>query len=379
MQITDSEEMLRNSVRRFVEAEMSLTSMQAWARSGDFPESVYQQWAEQGWLGVGLSEELGGSAAGAVQIVTLGEELSRHGFDITGAYSTAVFLSMTLARHGSPMQQQRFLPALLKGNLHLSTAISEPDTGSDISALGCAAKHSGAGWSISGEKFYCSGAHLPGTMILVTCRTETVAGSPKQGLTMLLVPNDSPGLTIRRMDTMGRKIFGTNELHFDNVRVPDDMVLGQVGGAWDILRAGLDLERLFIAGGYVGNAQSALDLAVRFAQDRIQFGKPISRYQAVSHKLVDLRLRVDAARLLTYRAANLLEQGRPCRAESSMAKLAASEALVQVTNDGMQILGGYGYTTETPMERWFRDARVTTIMGGTSEMQRNIIAHEMRL
>ena len=218
-----------------------------------------------------------------------------------------------------------------------------------------------------------------GTVILVTCRTSRHADNARKGLTILLVPNDAPGLTVRRMETAGRRIFGTNQLFFDNVRVPAGSVLGTVDEAWRMLSASLDMERLFISGGYVGNAQSAVDLAVGYAKERIQFGKPIGKYQAISHLLVEMRMRVDAARHMTYHAVDLLRAAKPCRAEASMAKLASSEALVYATNNGMQVLGGYGYTTEVDMERWFRDGRVTTLMGGSSEIQRNIIAHEMGL
>jgi alkylation response protein AidB-like acyl-CoA dehydrogenase len=311
-------------------------------------------------------------------MVILGEELARHGFDITGAYSVSVFLSISLARHGTQEQKARLLPAFLQGELHFCTALTEPDTGSDLSGIKCRARRVGDAWQIDGEKLFCSGAHLPNTTILVTCRTGTF-GNARDGLTILLVPNDAPGLSIRRMETLGRRIFGTNQLHFDGVRVPASAVVGDVDKAWSALSTTLDLERLFIASGYVGNAQAALDLAVTYARERVQFGRPIAKFQAIAHKLVDMRLRVEAARLLTYRAADMMGRGLPCRAEASMAKLAASEALVRVTNDGMQVLGGYGYTTEMDMERWFRDARVTTVMGGTSEIQRNIIAHEMGL
>lgn len=379
MTLTPEDEILRDSVRRFVENEMPPKAMREWARAGEFPEHVYRKWAEMGWLGIGLPEDLGGSAADPLHIVLLGEELARNGFDITGAYSTAVFLGMSLARHGTAEQKQTYIPRLLEGRLHLSTAITEPNTGSDISGVSCKAVREGDSWVINGEKVFCSGAHLPGTLILVTCRTSRDPGNARNGLTILLVPNDTPGLSIRRMDTVGRKIFGTNQLHFDNVRVPAASVLGTVDGAWKILSASLDLERLFIAGGYVGNAQSALELAVNYAKERIAFGKTIGKYQAVSHALIDMRLRIESARHLVYHAVDLLRRGIPCRAEASMAKLAGSEALVHATNQGMQILGGYGYTTEMDMERWFRDGRVTTLMGGSSEIQRNIIAHEMGL
>ena len=373
------EELFRDSIRRFVDKEMSAGAMRAWARAGSFPEPLFRQWAAMGWLALGQPEAYGGIAATPRQMVILAEELARNGFDITGAYSTTLFLGNAIARHGSEAQREAILPRLIEGRCHLSTAITEPDTGSDISGVQCRAVRDGDDWVIQGEKVYCSGAHLPDTTILVTCRTTRDEANPRHGLTILLVPNDAPGLQVQRMETLGRRIFGTNRLFFDGVRLPGSAVLGPVDQAWRILSASLDLERLFIAGGYVGNAQAALDLAVAYARERIQFGRPISRNQAISHALVDMRLRVDAARHLTYHAAALLGAAQPCRAEASMAKLASSEALVAVTNQGMQVLGGFGYTTESDMERWFRDGRVTTLMGGTSEIQRNIIAHEMGL
>lgn len=376
---TSDEELFRDSIRRFVDKEMPADAMRAWACAGEFPEHVFRKWADMGWLALGQPEAYGGIPANPHQMIVLAEELARNGFDITGAYSTALFLGAAFARHGTPEQQEAILPRLVAGQAHLSTAITEPDTGSDVSGVKCKATREGDEWVIRGEKVYCSGAHLPGTTILVTCRTTRYEDNPRKGLTILIVPNDAAGLSIHRMNTVGRKIFGTNRLFFDGVRVPASAVLGRVDGAWNILSGSLDLERLFISGGYVGNAQSALDLAVSYAKERVQFGKPIGKYQAVSHTLVNMRMRIDAARHMVYHAASLLEAGKPCRAEASMAKLASSEALVYVTNHGMQVLGGYGYTTEVDMERWFRDGRVTTLMGGSSEIQRNIIAHEMGL
>jgi len=372
-------EMFRDSVRRFVDKEMPPERMREWARKAEFPEHVFRQWAEMGWLAMGQPEEYGGIPAEPREMIALAEELARNGFDITGAYATSLFLGMTVGRNGSDAQKNAILPELIKGRAHLSTAITEPDTGSDMTGIKCRATKDGDDWVLRGEKVYCSGAHLPNTTILVTCRTSTDPDNRRKGLTIFLVRNDAPGLSISRMDTMGRKIFGTNRLFFDDVRVPASAMLGQLDEGWGILSGGLDLERLFMSAGLVGNAQSALNLASEYAKQRIQFGKPISRNQAISHVLVDMRIRVDAARHMLHHAASLLQQGKPCRAEASMAKLMASEALVEVTNRGMQILGAYGYTTEVDMERWFRDGRVTTLMGGSSEIQRNIIAHEMGL
>lgn len=379
MSDTEDETLFRDSVRRFVAKEMPAESMRRWARERTFPEALYRKWGEMGWLGIGLPESMGGTAGDPRQMIILAEELARHGFDITGAYSTTLFLGMSVARHGNDAQRQAILPELMAGRLHISTAITEPSTGSDVSGVMCKAVREGDEFVIAGEKLYCSGAHLPNTTILVTCRTTREPGNPRAGLTILIVPNTAAGLTIRRLDTMGRHIFGTTQLQFDGVRVPASAVLGTVDQAWKILSGSLDMERLFISGAYLGNAQAALDLAVQYARDRVQFGKPIGKFQAVSHALVDMRMKVEAARHMAYHAADLLAAGKPCRAEASMAKLATSEALVEVTSRGMQILGGYGFTTEVDMERWFRDGRVTTLLGGSSEIQRNIIAHEMGL
>ena len=203
-------------------------------------------------------------------MITLAEELAKNGFDITGAYATSLFLGMTIGRHGNDAQKNAVLPELIKGRAHLSTAITEPDTGSDISGVKCRATKDGDDWLIRGEKVYCSGAHLSNTTILVTCRTSTDPDNPRKGLTIFLVRNDAPGLSISRMETMGRKIFGTNRLFLDDVRLPASAVLGQVDEAWAILSASLDMERLFMSGGLVGNAQSALNLACEYARQRIQ-------------------------------------------------------------------------------------------------------------
>lgn len=373
------EDIFRDSVKRFVAKEMNPELMREWATKAEFPEALFKKWGELGWLALGQVEEHGGIEAQPRQMIILAEELARNGYDITGAFSTAIFFGMTIGRHGTEAQKAAILPSVIRGEGHISTAITEPDTGSDISGVKCKAIRREGGWTLRGEKVYCSGAHLKNTTIMVTCRTSTHPENARKGLTIFLVRNDAPGLSITRMNTMGRKIFGTNRLFLDDIQVTDADVLGTVDEAWAILSESLNLERLFISGGLVGNANSALSMAASYAKERIQFGKPISRNQAISHALVDMRIRVEAARHMVYHAAQMLEEGKPCRAEASMAKLMASEALVEVTAKGMQILGGFGYTTEVDMERWFRDGKVTTLMGGSSEIQRNIIAHEMGL
>jgi alkylation response protein AidB-like acyl-CoA dehydrogenase len=206
----EDDEMLRDSVRKFVDKEMSPELMRKWARDATFPEHIFVKWGELGWLALGQPEEYGGIPAEPRQMIVLAEELARNGFDITGAYATSLFLGMTVGRHGTPEQRSAVLSPLIQGKAHISTAISEPDTGSDISGVKCKAVRRDDGWLIKGEKVYCSGAHLPNTTIMVTCRTDSSSENPRKGLTILLVKNDTPGLSISRIDTMGRKIFGTN-------------------------------------------------------------------------------------------------------------------------------------------------------------------------
>ncbi|MBX6378022.1 MAG: acyl-CoA/acyl-ACP dehydrogenase [Clostridia bacterium] len=196
---------------------------------------------------------------------------------------------------------------------------------------------------------------------------------------MLLVESHRPGVRIVPMRTLGRPIYATNEIFFEDVEVPADRVLGPLHGGWAVLNGHLAIERLMISAIYTANAQTAVDDCVAYARERIQFGRPIGKFQAIAHLLVDLQTEVDCARLLTYRAAALYQRGLPCLREVSQAKLKSTEVLVAVTNQGMQILGGYGYLEDSDMARWFRDARITTVMGGTSQIQRNIIAREMGL
>jgi alkylation response protein AidB-like acyl-CoA dehydrogenase len=193
------------------------------------------------------------------------------------------------------------------------------------------------------------------------------------------VPNDTPGLKIVRLDTLGRHSMGTNELYLDDVRVPAENLVGELHGGWHVLLAGLELERTMTCAAYIGNSQTVVDQALAYAKERKQFGRPIGDFQAIAHMLADMQTAVDASRLLTYRAATLVAAGKPARQEVAMAKLFGSETFVDVANKGMQILGGYSYMMEFPMQRHFRDARITTVTAGTSQMQRQHIAQSMGL
>jgi alkylation response protein AidB-like acyl-CoA dehydrogenase len=255
--------------------------------------------------------------------------------------------------------------------------MSEPDAGSDVAAIKCRARLEGDEWVLSGSKMWCSYAHKA-SHTLIVCRTSR-GESNHEGLSMIFVPREAEGFTIRPIPTLGGE--ETNELHLDEVRVPEDNLLGTEGNGWIQLMAGLNNERVILGAGALGLAQRAFDDALAYAKERRQFGRPIGSFQAIQHKFAVLATELAQARLLVRWVARLTDEdpSRMLPQEASMVKLACTELAKRCTLEGMQIMGGYGYASEYPMERYLRAAVVTTIYGGTSEIQKNIIAKTLGL
>jgi alkylation response protein AidB-like acyl-CoA dehydrogenase len=266
----------------------------------------------------------------------------------------------------------------MSGRIRFSISISEPSAGSDAANTKTRAIPDGDGFVLRGQKLWCSGAAAKDVVIAMLVRTDPDA-KKHSGLSVFLVPNDTKGLDIRRLPTMARHATGTTEIFVDDARVERSQVLGELGKGWSIITDHLELERIAVSAGYVGNAQQAVDDALRYAHERIQFDRPIFDFQVIRHMLADMQTKVDAARLLVYRAADLATRGIPCSKEVSMGKLFASETLQEVSRMGMQILGGHGMLPEADMERYFREGMQSTIGAGTSQIQRTIIAKAMRL
>jgi alkylation response protein AidB-like acyl-CoA dehydrogenase len=299
--------------------------------------------------------------------------------DFSVAIAGGIFTAMNLALHGSDDQKQRFLKPFMRGEVRFPISMSEPNAGSDVANVQTFAARDGDDYVLNGQKLWCSGAGNRGAVILMLVRTERTEDKRK-GLSVLIVPNDLAGMTIRPLQTLARRSVTTTEIFLDNVRVPAANMLGAPGEGWKIIAGEhLSLERVAVAASYVGNAQGAVDDALAYAQQRVQFGKPIYEFQVIRHMLADMQTQTDAARLITYRAADLAARGLPCRKEVAMAKLFASETLQNVSRQGMQILGGHGMVPEGDMERYFREGMQATVGGGTSQIQRTIIAQEMRI
>jgi alkylation response protein AidB-like acyl-CoA dehydrogenase len=267
---------------------------------------------------------------------------------------------------------------LLSGEIKMSISMSEPEAGSDIGAMRTSARREGNEYVISGQKLWATGAGAKGNVINVYVKTDPKANI-RQGMSLFLVDNTAKGLELKKLDMLGRRCTGTYEIFFNDVHVPAERLIGGENKGWDCVLSGLQVERITSAAGNLGAAQACLDLAVEYAKERKQFGRPIGTNQAIAHLLADMATEIEAARALTWRAAWMVSSGQDALREISMAKLFSSEAYVKCANLGMQVFGGYGYSMEFDMQRHYRDARSATIAAGTSQIQRNIIAGLMGL
>ncbi|MDV6012393.1 acyl-CoA dehydrogenase family protein [Haloechinothrix sp. LS1_15] len=330
----------------------------------------YAGLAELGWLGVGLPEADGGSGGGITEQCIL---LERTGYGLApvGGYVTTSVVAGPYLAFGTEEQRRRMVSSISAGRVH-AISMSEPEAGSDVGALSCRAEPVDGGFRINGQKTWCSNAHIADTILLVA-RTDT-AGAKHEGLTMLEVPADAVGLEVRRIPTMGAD--EVSELYFTDCFVPSTAVIGQVDRGWPQLMAGLNGERLYLASAMLGRAKRAFDDTVFYIGERHQFGRPIGSFQALSHRVADLATELECAELLVYSVAQAVDADpeRLLPRQASMAKLKATETAKRVALEGMQMMGGYGYSTEYDMESHLRATVVSTVYGGTSEIQRDIIA-----
>jgi alkylation response protein AidB-like acyl-CoA dehydrogenase len=373
---TETQELVRNTARELAQRTV-LPKAAEIDQSGEFPRDTMRALAELGLMAVNVPPELGGAGAGAVALALAIEEVAR------ACASTAVMMSVTnmvgetIARFGSDRQRREHCPKLANGDHVLgSFALSEPDAGSDPGALRTVARREGTGWVIDGAKQWITGGTYAG-VLLVWARTGTAA-SGTRGLSCFIVEGGARGLKPGRPEhKMGIVASNTVSIELDGCRVGSHALLGAENGGFKIAMAALDGGRLGVAAQALGIARAAMAETVRYAQDRKAFGVPIAEHQAVRFKLADMATHIDAAALLLMRAAWLKDSGRPFTREASMAKLVSSEAAVRVCEEAVQIHGGYGYIRDFAVERHFRDARVTPLYEGTSEIQRLVIARHL--
>lgn len=375
---TEEQRMMRESVRKLMDRIATPEYLRRLDREQAYPAELYDAWVEAGLLRVPFEEKYGGLGGTIVDLMIVAEEISRKSADIFMAYAGSVFCALNIARKGSDEQKRHWLPKVLSGEHKMSISMSEPDAGSDVGAMKTSARRDGDDYLIDGQKLWATGAGAKNNVINVYVRTDPQA-SIRQGMSLFLVDNTAKGLTLKKLDMLGRRCTGTYEIFFDGVRVPAERLVGGENRGWDCILAGLQAERITSAAGNVGAAQACLDMALEYAKERKQFGRAIGSNQAIAHLLADMASEIEAGRALTWRAAWMAASGQDALREISMAKLFTSEAYVKCANLGMQVFGGYGYSMEFDMQRHYRDARSATIAAGTSQMQRNIIAGLMGL
>lgn len=365
------------TVDRFMENEVTREYIREHDMERAYPYEAYEKIAAEGWLRLLIPEDHGGYGGDIFDYALMCEGLGKFGFDFATSVLVPTFTAMNIVKFGSDAQKEAYLEPFMSGAIRFSISISEPSAGSDAASTRTRARRDGDEYVIKGQKLWCSGAAARDVKIAMLVRTDPDAPKHK-GLSVLIVPNETPGLDIRKLPTLARRSTGTTEIFVDDVRVPVGNRLGAEGQGWEIITDHLELERIAVAAAYVGNAQTAVDDALAYAHQRIQFDQPIFDFQVIRHMLADMQTQVDAARLLVYRAAEIAARHEPCAKEVAMAKLFSSETLQTVSRQGMQILGGHSMLPEADMERYFREGMQCTIGGGTSQIQRAIISKAMR-
>jgi alkylation response protein AidB-like acyl-CoA dehydrogenase len=372
--LTDEQELIARTARDFAERRLAPHAA-ARDRDGTFPTDELRELARLGLLGVAVPEELGGSGAGAVAYSLALQELARVDASVTVAVSVTNMVAELIAAVGSEAQREH-VRALTSGQAVCgSFALSEPQAGSDPAAMRTTATRIDGGWRLAGTKQWITSGDHAGVLV-VWAMTAAAAGH--RGITAFVVKGGAPGLSVGRAeDKLGLCGSSTVQLVLDGVEVTDADVLGGVGGGFRLALMALDGGRIGIASQAVGIARGALDQAIAYAKDRVQFGQPIIRHQAIGNMLADAATWLDAASLLTLRAASQKERGEPFGDAAAKAKLFASEKAGQICDLALQIHGGYGYTKDFPVERAYRDVRVTRIYEGTSEIQRLVIARAL--
>ena len=385
---TDEQRAITEMVHQFVD-EQVIPIAEEHDHEDKFPEAVVEQMKELGLFGVTIPEEYGGMGLDLTTYAMIVEELSRGWISISGIVNTHFIGSYLLMKFGSEEQRRKWLPQMATGELRAAFSLSEPEMGSDVQAISTRAKQDGDGWVINGTKMWVTNGLMSGVVFLLA-KSDPDADPPYRGMTCFLTEKepgaaensgDHAGLTIPpKIKKMGYKGVESTELVYEDYRVPATNVLGGeegVGNGFKYMMDALEVGRVNVAARGVGIAQRALELALRYSQERSTFGKPIAQHQAIQFKLADMATKVEAARLLTLKAARMKDAGQRSDLEAGMAKLFASEAGKEVVEEAFRIHGGYGYSKEYEIERLYRDAPLLLIGEGTSEIQRMVIGKKL--
>ncbi|MCX8073496.1 MAG: acyl-CoA dehydrogenase family protein [Candidatus Binatia bacterium] len=364
------------AVRRFVEREVVPVASELEHRN-EYPHALVARMKELGLFGATIPVQYGGLGLSVATYARIVEELARGWMSLSGVLNTHLMVAYLLREHGTAEQKQRYLPAMARGDHRGALCLTEPHAGSDVQRIRTTAVRRGDVYVLNGSKMFITNARTA-TIYAIVAKTDPKAEPPYKGMSLFL-GEKGPGLTVSRdIDKLGYKGIETCEVHLEDYEVPTANLLGGVEGRGFVqVMSGLEVGRVNIAARAVGVATAAFEQAIRYAQQRETFGKPIAQHQAIQLKLADMATKIQAARLLTYSAAEKKDRGERADVEAGMAKLFASETCLEVATEAMRVLGGYGYTAEFPVERYFRDAPLMIIGEGTNEIQRLVIARQL--
>lgn len=372
-ELSDGDRMFQRATRALVEKEI-MPLVDAAERDQTFPRALFGRLAELGYLCIGYPEKYGGAGATKLQECIYIEEIARASSGIASTILSHMGISTWMIyKFGSEEQRQRYIVPAIKGEKVGAFSLTEPNAGSDVKSIQSRARPDGDWYVLNGQKTMSTNSPFAD---FITVPAYVVDGDQRR-LSIFVVDRNTPGIQIHKLRKMGHHAAETGEVIFDDCRIPKSSLVGEEGKGFEYITANLAGGRVLHGGRSMGLAGAAFDAALKYAQERVQFGRPISQYQAIRFKLADMAVGLDAARLLVYRAACLYDQGKKCMKEASIAKLFASEMAERVAYQSLQIHGGYGYLSEFPIERYFRDSRLYTITEGTSEIQRIIIAKEL--
>jgi alkylation response protein AidB-like acyl-CoA dehydrogenase len=369
-----SQKDIQKAAREFAKGEFDKELALELDRKHEFPRQIWQKAGKLGFIGVHYPETYAGQGLGVMENILIAEEFCARDSGIGSAVILASFAAECVLRFGSEELKQKFLPAVAEGKMLSAGAFTESGHGSDITALDTLAMRHGNEWIINGTKTFITNGGLAG-FYCTLCQTDVGCSPSYRGISMILVEADRPGLTTADVgEKMGIHMMATAEVNYKDVRVPAANLIGKEGrGFYQVLEF-FDESRILVAAQALGIAQGAFDRALAYVKERQQFGKRIADFQVTQHKLADMATKIELARLMTYKAAWNYDQGRIDPKLTSMAKMYAARTAVEVADEAIQLLGGYGYMTEYEVERFYRDAKITEIYEGTKEIQKNTIA-----
>jgi acyl-CoA dehydrogenase len=380
-ELSEELRLFRRQVRKWVDKETPKDyARELERREHEYPFELWDKFTAAGYHGLSVPEEYGGEGGDVLTQMVLARELCRSLGGLSWVWGLTSFAgSKSIGIYGSDEQKQRFLPAIADGRLRFSIGFTEPDGGTDVlGAMKTRATRVDGGWEISGTKTWCSSAHVA-DYILLLARTDEAVEKRHQGVTLFLLPAKSDGVQVTELSKLGMRAIGSCQVNLSKVQVPDDLVLGEPGKAWYMLLPTLNNERVMVAAFCVGILDAVLEDALDYAKQRKAFGRSIGEFQILQHYMAEIAMMREQAELMVYKAASLLNDGKPCHLEASMAKVVASDYAVRAADLGIQILGGMGYSADTDMQRYWRDARLWQIGPITNEMARNAIAENLGL